>query len=278
MVEIHSKSTASGLTTAVIVLARDETDRIDRCLEAILDQSHPPGRVIVVDHGSRDNTAARVRANKDERILLVSIDAQIGIAAARNTGIAATNADLIFFIDGDCVPHRHWLAEGLAALSDQSLAGVEGITYYEAPTPVTISDTNTHQFCAGGYMTCNIAYRRVALVAADNFDPRFRYGHEDRELAFRIRRSGENRLQPGDGRRPPAQAPYGARDVAPGPPRPGSGALFQTAWPPGALLRQDPLPGPAVDTSISPDSVDKGEHPLTARPLDHGRLLSIYLT
>jgi GT2 family glycosyltransferase len=194
MTEIRCAEKARELTADVIVLARDEAPRIDRCLEAILGQSHPPGRVVVVDHGSRDDTAQRVRAHRDGRILLVAADARAGIAAARNAGIAASGADAVFFTDADCAPHRHWLAEGLAALGDPSLAGVEGVTYYEAPA--TISDSNTHQFHAGGYLTCNIAYRRSALAASGGFDPRFRCGHEDRELAFRVGRIGRIAFNP----------------------------------------------------------------------------------
>jgi GT2 family glycosyltransferase len=188
---------ASHPAVAVIVLARDEAERIDRCLDAILGQSHPPGRVVVVDHGSRDGTTERVRARRDGRILLVGADPRQGIAAARNAGIRATAAGVIFFTDADCAPQRRWLEEGLDALRDPSLAGVEGTTYYEAPTPTTIRDSNTHQFGPGGYMTCNIAYRREALDEAGGFDPRFRCGHEDRELAFRVRRLRTIGFRPG---------------------------------------------------------------------------------
>ena len=196
MAEIRNRSGSGGPTTAVIVLARDEAERIDRCLQAILGQSHAPDRVVVVDHGSRDSTPQRVQAWRDKRILLVAVDTRSGIAAARNAGVAAAEADVVFFTDADCAPHPGWLAEGLAALGDRSLAGVEGVTYYEAPTPPTISDSNTHQFNAGGYMTCNIAYRKAVLLAAGGFDPRFRNGHEDRELAFRVRRLGEIAFSP----------------------------------------------------------------------------------
>lgn len=196
MTDVHSEPTANSPTTAVIVLARNEAERIDRCLEALLAQSHPPDCVVIVDHGSRDGTAARVKAHRDDRFLLLTADPRSGIAAARNAGIAASDAEIVFFTDADCAPHRHWLASGLTALRDTSRVGVEGITYYEAPTPVTIRDSNTHQFGPGGYMTCNLAYRRSAVITAGGFDPRFRYGHEDRELAFRIRRLGEIGFQP----------------------------------------------------------------------------------
>lgn len=180
-----------GQPVAVIVLARDEAERIDRCLEALLGQSRPPERVVVVDHGSRDATAEKVRARRDPRLTLVVVEAGEGIAAARNAGIAAAGAaNVLFFVDGDCIPHRHWLAEGMTTLGDPALSGVEGVTYYEAATPPTLRDSGTHQFGPGGYMTCNIAYRRAALEAAVGFDPRFRCGHEDRELAFRVLRLG----------------------------------------------------------------------------------------
>ena len=190
MADPRGDSGKGGPAVAVIVLAQNEAQRIDRCLEAILGQSHPPGLVVVVDHASSDGTAERVRARRDPRLRLVSADARDGIAAARNSGVAGAAAEIVFFTDADCAPHRHWLAEGLAALRDPSLAGVEGVTYYEAPTPTTIRDSGTHQFAPGGYMTCNIAYRRETLDAAGGFDPRFRFGHEDRELAFRVLRSG----------------------------------------------------------------------------------------
>ena len=186
-----------GPTAAVIVLARNEGRRILRCLEALLGQSRPPEQVIVIDHGSNDDTGERVRAVKDARLQLLRADPRSGIAAARNLGVAAATADVLFFTDADCVPHRSWLAQGLAALAEPGPAGVEGVTFYEADTPVTFRDSNTHQFRPGEYMTCNVAYRRQALAAAGGFDPRFRHGHEDRELAFRVMRSGPIAFCPG---------------------------------------------------------------------------------
>lgn len=178
-----------GPTAAVIVLARNEEQRIGRCLEALLGQSRPPDQVIVIDHGSCDGTGERVRAMKDARLLLLQADPRSGIAAARNLGVVAAQADVLFFTDADCVPHRSWLAQGLAALAEPGPAGVEGVTYYEAVTPVSLRDSSTHQFRPGEYMTCNVAYRRQALAAAGGFDPRFCHGHEDRELAFRVMRT-----------------------------------------------------------------------------------------
>ncbi|MEE8329337.1 MAG: hypothetical protein V3R54_05345, partial [Thermodesulfovibrionia bacterium] len=68
--------------------------------------------------------------------------------------------------------------------------GVEGKTYYESQKKITISDSDTKQFVAGKFMTCNIAYTRKIIEKVNYFEPAFKYGHEDRDLAFRVMKFG----------------------------------------------------------------------------------------
>jgi cellulose synthase/poly-beta-1,6-N-acetylglucosamine synthase-like glycosyltransferase len=56
----------------VVVPARDEEEQIGSCLAALLDQRGVPSlRIVVVDDGSTDGTAAVVRAVEDPRVRLV---------------------------------------------------------------------------------------------------------------------------------------------------------------------------------------------------------------
>jgi len=79
----------------------------------------------------------------------------------------------------------------LAVLEKEGFLGLEGKTYYESQPETTVSDYNTRQFLPGEFMTCNIAYRRDVLEKVNCFDPKFNYGHEDRDLAYRVLELGK---------------------------------------------------------------------------------------
>ncbi len=68
-------------------------------LESALEQRRPFDKIIVVDDGSTDGTAEVVRSFGDRVTYLHQANA--GVSAARNLGIASTEADLIALLDAD---------------------------------------------------------------------------------------------------------------------------------------------------------------------------------
>jgi glycosyltransferase involved in cell wall biosynthesis len=73
-----------------------------RCaIDSVLAQTFQDFEVIVVDDGSTDQTAAAVRAVQDPRIRLVRHDQRRGGSAARNSGIRASTAPYVAFLDSD---------------------------------------------------------------------------------------------------------------------------------------------------------------------------------
>lgn len=68
-------------------------------LRSILEQSTPPGEVIVVDDGSDDGTSAVLEQFGDD--ITVVTQPNCGIARARNAGIAAAGGSLLAFLDAD---------------------------------------------------------------------------------------------------------------------------------------------------------------------------------
>lgn len=176
---------------SVVIIVKNEAKFIGSLLQGLTEQTHQEFEAIVVDNGSTDGTKDIIDSFSGLRLKYFFEPSSCGLAALRNIGIEKSTGKYIFFTDGDCLPEKHWLQAGMEILKKGDYAGVNGKTYYESKEKITISDYNTHQFFEGQFMTCNIAYRRDALEKAGCFDPIFKYGHEDRDLAYRILRFGK---------------------------------------------------------------------------------------
>jgi cellulose synthase/poly-beta-1,6-N-acetylglucosamine synthase-like glycosyltransferase len=85
---------------SIIVPLYNKADFIEEALQSILNQTYQNFEVIVVDDGSKDEGAARVRAIEDKRVTLVQ-QANGGVSSARNKGIALAQGDLVCFLDAD---------------------------------------------------------------------------------------------------------------------------------------------------------------------------------
>lgn len=117
---------------------------------------------------------------------------------ARNMGIEATRAELLFFLDGDCLPQEGWLREHLAAhaagyavVSGGVLPG--GDDYWQLSYNLTMfheylttNSPGKRQFLP----TLNLSVTRDVFDAAGVFDTTMRRG-EDVEWSTRVRRTGQ---------------------------------------------------------------------------------------
>ncbi len=91
---------------SIIIPTYNRADMIGRALESVLPQVCPGDEIIVVDDGSKDNTAAAVepyaeRAKRSGSSVRYVWQKNAGVAAARNKGIAEAKHDLIAFNDSD---------------------------------------------------------------------------------------------------------------------------------------------------------------------------------
>lgn len=94
-------------TVSVIVPAYNAAQLIGPTLQSVLSQTHPQTEVIVVDDGSRDDTAALVETFAGVKCIR---QVNMGVSAARNTGAAAASGDYLAFLDADDVWHPAKLA------------------------------------------------------------------------------------------------------------------------------------------------------------------------
>ncbi len=92
-----------GIT--VLVAAYNEAGSIEDTVRSILRQDYPgPLQVIVINDGSKDNTADIVRGllPEDPRLELIDVQPNGGKAAALNRGLKSCRHDLVITVDGDC--------------------------------------------------------------------------------------------------------------------------------------------------------------------------------
>lgn len=85
----------------VVVPAYRAEKTIGPCLDALFAAGFSPDEVIVVDDGSPDRTVEVIRSRGIEPIC----QENQGAAEARNVGVAAGRAEILFFVDSDVVVH-----------------------------------------------------------------------------------------------------------------------------------------------------------------------------
>jgi len=191
-------------SVAIVIPAYNAAHLLPQVLDAAR-AAAGDGRILVVDPGSTDATAAVAERHGAEVIRLAE---RAGPARARNVGVAHVDEDVVLFVDSDCVPHPdvvERVREAFAA--DPQLVSLTGSYDDDPPEPgffsqyMNLRHHLTHQqanreqatFWAG----CG-AVRREAFLAVGGFDPE-RYPRpqvEDIELGYRLREKGATRLDP----------------------------------------------------------------------------------
>ena len=190
-------------SVTVVITAHDDGPFIDVALESVRRQDISDWECVVIDDASVDNTTAVVlrHAEEDCRISLVRRDRNVGLAAARNTGIALAKGEFVTFLDADDYMFPRTLGARLAAAqsSVERIAGswcdwvLVGETAGIESVPPNPRNFETINYLSGGgenqvISTCQMI-RRSVLVSLGGYDDDFRTA-EDFEFATRLFRNG----------------------------------------------------------------------------------------
>lgn len=103
---------AARTDVTVVMAALDAERFIEHALRSALDQTVPPARIVVVDDGSTDTTAA-IAGDLDPRIT-VRREPHRGLGPSRNVGLALVDTSLVAFLDADDL----WLPTFLERLTE----------------------------------------------------------------------------------------------------------------------------------------------------------------
>ena len=214
------------ITLALIINTFNQPDYLSRVLQAVSRQSVLPEEVVLADDGSAHETKAvfeQWRAAQKFRCEHAWQEHQ-GFRRARvlNRAIALAHSEYLFFLDGDTIPHPHFVADhralagesrfvqGHRALIGEKAAAWFGENNFAADRrrallqnqisglknsfrwPFAFRKIN-HRL--RGIRGCNLAIWRSDLVRVNGYNEAFvGWGREDTELVVRLKNSGVRRL------------------------------------------------------------------------------------
>ena len=165
---------------SVIIPHLNQPRPLGACLDALGRQTLAPDRfeVLVVDNGSTPLPTHVVASLPGVHL---AYEPEPGPGPARNRGVALARAEILAFLDADCVPDPGWLAAILAAFAaDPAAAVLGGAVRVFAETPGRPSRAEAfdlvygfrqeltiarHDFAA----TANLAVRRAVFAAVGGF-------------------------------------------------------------------------------------------------------------
>ncbi|MCI4660802.1 MAG: glycosyltransferase family 2 protein [Neomegalonema sp.] len=195
-----SQLAGHSATTTIIMPAYNSAAFIGEAIESVLAQTRTDWSLVVVNDGSADNTAEIVGSYDDPRITLIT-KANGGVAAARRTGIEASQSTFISLLDSDDKYTPDYLEVMIGKLErqpelafcscDATMFGecyVEGMLCSEAARmvpPVTLARVLSREF----QVYTAASFRREWYDRIGGYDPVMRYS-EDLDLWVRLLAAG----------------------------------------------------------------------------------------
>jgi GT2 family glycosyltransferase len=186
----------AGDSVGVVVIGRNEGERLRRCLRSLLDQGAGP--IVYVDSGSVDDSVA---FSQSLGVIVVNLDTSVPftMARGRNAGFQELSRRYptlrwVQFVDGDCEVRPGWIAQARAVIAARpevaAVCGRRRERYPEASIYNRLADmewnapTGEIDECGG-----DVLFRCPVFLELGGFNPRMIAGEEP-ELSVRVRDRG----------------------------------------------------------------------------------------
>jgi glycosyltransferase involved in cell wall biosynthesis len=217
-------------TAAVIATTYNRPDALRAVLEGLMCQDRRGFEVLIADDGSTEDTRQLVEqyARRADFTLRHVWQEDLGFrpGAARNRALAATNAEYVIFIDGDCVPPPDFVSRHLTLAEPGFFLGGNRVLLTEAFTRRALAEQlplhnwgnaawllawlrrdinrllpllrlpdgafrRSHPDQWEGIKSCNLSAWRADLQRVNGFDEAYSgWGLEDSDLVIRMINAG----------------------------------------------------------------------------------------
>jgi cellulose synthase/poly-beta-1,6-N-acetylglucosamine synthase-like glycosyltransferase/spore germination protein YaaH/peptidoglycan/xylan/chitin deacetylase (PgdA/CDA1 family) len=188
---------------SVVIAAYNEEKVIARTIEAVLANDYSPLDIVIIDDGSKDDTAGEVeRRFGDRGNVRVIRQENAGKAAALNHGIGLATGEILIALDADTLFRTDTIRLLVRRFDDPAVGAVAGnvkvgnrinpLTYWQAIEYITSQnlDRRAYSFLNSVSVVPGAvgAWRREAIVQAGGYTTDTMA--EDMDLTWRIRRIG----------------------------------------------------------------------------------------
>ena len=190
-----------SVKVSIVIPTFNRKESLKKTLESLFNQTYPKDKYEIIvcdDDKSTDGTEGMVKElmkNSPCKIRYFKVKNKYkGPTAARNVGIENANGEVIGFTDDDCVASPNWIENAVSFFDNETITGVQGCTLPLPPSSKKnkifwIEHTNKITEQDDWYATCNIFYRKKALIEVRGFDHRF-FPWEDTDLAWSLLEKG----------------------------------------------------------------------------------------
>ncbi|MGB6352703.1 MAG: glycosyltransferase [Steroidobacteraceae bacterium] len=184
-----------GQRMGLVVIGRNEGDRLRRCLDSVSGKAE---HIVYVDSGSQDDSVSMCRA-RGALVVELDLSTPFTAARARNEGFrrlmeAGPGLDYVFFVDGDCEVVDGFLDKASLFLDQRrDVAAVCGWRTEKYPDKSVynmlinlewIVPAGETKFCGGDALMRVDVFKQV-----NGFSPQMICGEEP-ELCYRMRQAG----------------------------------------------------------------------------------------
>lgn len=215
------------MKTGVIVSTYNRPNALKKVLDGLLGQTRIPDEVIIADDGSDDETRQAVQPYLDKHGEIFRHvwheDKGFRAARVRNLAIKSSSSDYLIFLDGDCIPGKHYVldhwqlaregfffqgkriiisqavsagfvfSDTLSVFKQLKLALTGGLSnaHHIIRIPILPAFTTSK---LSGIRSCNMGIFKKDLIAVNGFNEAFKgWGREDSELVVRMYKYGIKR-------------------------------------------------------------------------------------
>ncbi|MFC5969871.1 glycosyltransferase family 2 protein [Halomarina salina] len=188
VVHLHDNDAS---VTVVVVLFRTDRRDFRRVLDRLSEQTASDFDVVLVDNGTSWDVVEAVESHPFVTTY-VELTENHGITAARNIGAAATDSEILVFLDDDALPARDFVAQHARIHRDHDVVAVRGRVVPRADTIYnrlqTWYDLGDDPLPYYINIEGNASFDAEAFLAVAGFNEALtgRAGHEGIELSYRL--------------------------------------------------------------------------------------------
>ncbi|MBC7518331.1 MAG: glycosyltransferase family 2 protein [Microbacteriaceae bacterium] len=204
-------SARPSVSVIICAYTQKRWDDVNLAISSALDQADTTDVIVVIDH--EPELMVRVRQQWPEITVLPNSSRQ-GLSGARNTGVAASSAQLVAFLDDDATAQPGWLGRMVDVFADPRVVAVGGSAQPRWPAGIapqtlpvellwvvgcTYRGQPTERSEVRNVIGCSMAFRRDELNTIGGFNLNtgrvgtIPLGAEETEVCIRLRQADSSR-------------------------------------------------------------------------------------